>query len=191
MIVGDIIRRNAALYGDREGLIFEGRRYTHREFARRVYRAANALLARGVQPQQRIAILARNCSELLEIFGAGEVAGFIIVNINHRLSIPEICGICADAEPSVFVFEPDFAEAAAAVRAKFPGIRHFIGIGTAAAGAEELRVRDSGRVGGRTGGAAFTGGHRLSDLHQRHHRPPEGRHVLAGRHVGIRAHLRA
>ena len=136
MILGDLIKRNAHLYGDRLGLNFEQHRYTHRQFAQRVYRAANALLARGIRPQERVAILARNCSEALEVLGAGEVSGFITVNINHRLSVREIEEICADAEPSVLVFEPDFADAAEALRARQPGIRLFLGIGTQAAGAE-------------------------------------------------------
>jgi len=133
MIVGDIIERNASLYGDRDGLIFEGRRYSHRAFARRVYRAANALLANGIRPQERIAILARNSSEVLEIFGAGEVAGFVIVNINHRLSVPEVLAIWADAQPCALFFEPDFAEAAAAVCAQFSDIRLLACIGGDAA----------------------------------------------------------
>ena len=140
MILGDIIKRNASLYGDRIGLVFEGRRYTHRDFARRVNRAANALLARGIRPQERVAMLARNCSEVLEVFGAGEVAGFITVNLNHRLSVDEIVDICADSEPSAFVFEPDFAAAAAALRAKMPGIRQFLCIGGTAAGAEDYEA---------------------------------------------------
>jgi acyl-CoA synthetase (AMP-forming)/AMP-acid ligase II len=135
MILGDIIKRNAQLSGDRPGLIFDGRRYTHRQFAQRVYRAANALLARGIRPQERVAILARNSSEVLEVFGAGEVSGFVTVNINHRLSVREIMEICADAEPSVLVFEADFAAAAEALRGK-SSIRLFLGIGTRAAGAE-------------------------------------------------------
>jgi acyl-CoA synthetase (AMP-forming)/AMP-acid ligase II len=140
MIVGDIIRRNASLYGDQIGLVFEGRRFTHREFARRTYRAANALLTLGIRPQERVAMLARNCSEVLEVFGAGEVAGFVTVNLNHRLSVPEIVDICTDAQPSVFVFEPDFAEAAAALRERVPGIRHFICIGGTAAGAADYET---------------------------------------------------
>src|SRR5262245_23700754 len=92
-------------------------------FARRVYRAANALFTRGIRPQERVAILARNSSEVLEVFGAGEVAGFIIVNINHRLSLPEILAIWADAQPCALVFEQAFAEAAAALRAKFADLR--------------------------------------------------------------------
>jgi len=144
MIVGDLFKRNAALYGDRTALVFEGRRYSHNEFLRRIYRAANALLDRGVKAQERVAMLARNCSEVLEIFGAGEVAGFIIVNVNSRLSIDEILRICADADPCVFVFEPEFAEAAAAVRAKLPGVRHFIRIGGAADWAEDYEAALAG-----------------------------------------------
>jgi acyl-CoA synthetase (AMP-forming)/AMP-acid ligase II len=140
MIVGDIIRRNAALYGDQPGLIFEGRRYSHRAFARRAYRAANALFARGIGPQQRVAILARNSSEVLELFGAGEVAGFITVNINHRLSVSEILAVCTDAQPSALFFEPDFADAAEALRAKFPDIRLFACIGGSVAGAEDYEA---------------------------------------------------
>ena len=135
--VGELIKRNAALYGEREGLIFEGRRYTHRAFAHRVYRCANALLARGVKPQERVAMLARNCSEALEVFGAGEVAGFITVNINNRLSVDEALQVCGDAQPSVFVYEPDFDAHAVALRANMPGIRHFIRIGGAATPAKD------------------------------------------------------
>ncbi|HEX4409126.1 MAG TPA: long-chain-fatty-acid--CoA ligase [Xanthobacteraceae bacterium] len=129
MIIGDIIKRNARLRGDYTGVVCDDRRFTHREFAARVYRAANALLARGVRQQERIAILARNGLEVLEVFGAGEVAGFIIVNINNRLTMREIEDICADARPSVMVFEAEFAAAAAALRQKFPDIRQFICIG--------------------------------------------------------------
>jgi acyl-CoA synthetase (AMP-forming)/AMP-acid ligase II len=140
MILGDIIKRNARLQGDSLGLVCEDRRFTHRQFAARVYRAANALLARGVRPQDRIAILAHNGNEVLEVFGAGEVTGFITVNINHRLTGREIQDICADARPSVLVFEPEFAEVAQAVQAKLPGMRKLVCIGGTAGGAEEYEA---------------------------------------------------
>jgi acyl-CoA synthetase (AMP-forming)/AMP-acid ligase II len=140
MIIGDILERNASLYGDLPGLIFEGRRYSHRAFARRVYRAANALLARGIRPQERVAILARNASEVLEVFGAGEVAGFIIVNINHRLSVPEILAIWADSQPCALFFESEFAQAAAALRAKFADLRLTVCFDGAPAGADDYEA---------------------------------------------------
>jgi acyl-CoA synthetase (AMP-forming)/AMP-acid ligase II len=121
-------------------LAFEGHRFSHKEFAARVYQLANALLARGVRPRERIAVLARNSNEVLEVFGAGEVTGFIIANLNHRLSVREIGDICADAQPSVMVFEPDFADAALAAVAKLPSIRNLICINGAIGGAENYET---------------------------------------------------
>ena len=131
MILGDLIKRNAALHGERPGLIFEGLRYSHRQFAHRVYRAANALLERDIRPQERIAVLSRNRSEVLEVLGAGEVAGFITVNINHRLSIAEIEDICRDAQPAALLYESDFAEAAVAMQSRIPGLRLVMGFDAA------------------------------------------------------------
>ena len=126
MILGDIIWRNAQLNGDREAIIFEGRRTTHRDFCKRVHRAANALLMRGVRHQERVAVLARNCQEALEIFGAGEMTGFITININSRLSVKEVEDICQDAQPTVFIYEAEFAAAAEALQARLPCVGLFV-----------------------------------------------------------------
>lgn len=134
MILGDLIQRNAALHGDRLGLVFEDLRFTHREFARRVYRASNAILGKGIRQQERVAILSRNRNEVLELFGAGELTGFITICINHRLSIPEIEEICRDAQPAALFYEVDFAEAAAAMKARIPSLRIVMTFGR---GAEE------------------------------------------------------
>lgn len=132
MILGDIITRNAKLRGGQECLIFEGRRITHRQFRDRVNRIANALIARGIRRQERIAVLARNSAQALEIFGAGETTGFVTVNINNRLSPQEVVDICLDAQPAALVFEPDFRAQAEAVRAAMPGLRLVVAIGGAA-----------------------------------------------------------
>lgn len=123
MNLGTLIKRNAALHGDRLGLIFEDKRFTHREFARRAYRAANMLLDRGIRPQERVAILSRNRNEVLEVFGAGETSGFITVNINHRLSVIEIEQICRDAEPAALFYEAEFAPAAETMQKLIPSLR--------------------------------------------------------------------
>ncbi len=140
MIVGDLIKRNAQLYGDRVGLIFEGQRYTHREFSRRIYRVANALFGREIRPQDRVAVLSRNSSQVLEVCGAGDVAGFITVVLNHRLAQRELEDICADAEPSVLFFERDFADTVEVLRAKTPSIRLFICVTGGVAGAEDYEA---------------------------------------------------
>lgn len=135
MTLGDLIRRSAHLYGRQQAVVFEGRSYTYAEQVSRIYRLANALIARGLRQQQRVAILARNCSEYMEVFGAGEVAGFIIVNLNVRLAASELVTICADSQPSVLIFTEEFAGVAAALRAAVPEIGEAICIGKSAHGA--------------------------------------------------------
>ena len=120
---GDLIKRGAALYGRRPAILFEGREFTFSEQASRMYRLANALLTLGLRKQERVAILARNCSEYIEIFGAGEVAGFVSVNLNCRLSTKELSVICQDCQPSVLIFAEEFAGAASEIAAQVPCIR--------------------------------------------------------------------
>ncbi len=135
MILGDITKRNAQLFGGRVGLVFEGKRITHGEFAKRVYRVANALLAMDVRQQDRIAVLSKSSSELLEICGATDLVGFISVVLNHRLVVRELQDICLDAEPTVLFFAREFAEAAASLRANTPSLQKSICIDGAIEGA--------------------------------------------------------
>jgi acyl-CoA synthetase (AMP-forming)/AMP-acid ligase II len=125
---GDLIKRGRALYGEQTALIFENRRYTFAEQAARIYRLANALLANGLRSQERVAILARNCSEYIECFGACEVAGFVAINLNSRLAEAELGAICQDSQPSVLIYAKEFASTAKTLAAQVSSIRIRIGI---------------------------------------------------------------
>jgi acyl-CoA synthetase (AMP-forming)/AMP-acid ligase II len=129
MTCGDLILRARALYGEQTALLFEERRFTFAEQASRMFRLANALLAKGLRKQERVAILARNCSEYIETFGAGEVAGFVTINLNSRLAEPELAAICQDSQPAVLIYTAEFAAIANAIAAHVSSIRLRIGIG--------------------------------------------------------------
>ncbi len=177
MIIGDLLRRNAQLYGRRTALIFEGRRFTHAEFLGRVHRLSNGLLARGLQRQERVAILARNCNEYLEAFGTAEICGFTAVNLNIRLSETELIDICRDCLPAALVFAAEFAGVAAAIRAAVPGIRIAIAIDASVPEAEDYEAVLAEGAEDEPAQRAAPARHRLSHLHQRIDRPAEGRHV--------------
>ncbi len=81
----------------RLALFFEGRRFTHKQLYERMCRAANGLLERGLVPGERVAILAQNCSQGFEVFGAAELTGMIAVPINYRLSVAEMKASLATA----------------------------------------------------------------------------------------------
>jgi acyl-CoA synthetase (AMP-forming)/AMP-acid ligase II len=142
----DITLRNAQHFPDREAVIFEDRRLTHRAFAARAFRLANALLGRGLLRQERVAVLAPNCSEYLELFAACESANLVIVNLNHRLSARELVDICRDCEPSALVFHEQFTDLAAAVLAAMPAMRVLAGIDTVDHGAEAYEDLLAGSV---------------------------------------------
>ena len=129
---GDLIKRGRALYGPQTALVFEDRRFTFAEQASRIFRLANALLGKGLRKQERIAVLARNCSEYIECFGAGEVAGFVTINLNSRLSEAELAAICQDSQPSALIYAAEFAAPANAIAAQVSSIRVRIGIGSEA-----------------------------------------------------------
>ncbi len=129
MIVGDIIPRNAALRRDKTAIVFDGGALSFGQYAERAYRLANALIGIGVDRQDRISILARNCVEVLEVCGAGETSGLVVHPINFRLTAPESAYLLDDAEPSAVFFEAEFEDAIAANHADRPGIRCFVRIG--------------------------------------------------------------
>jgi acyl-CoA synthetase (AMP-forming)/AMP-acid ligase II len=133
---GDLIKRGRLLYGDQPALSYEGRTFTFAEQAARMFRLANALRGKGIGRQQRVAILARNCSEYVEIFGACEVIGFVAINLNSRLSEAELGAICQDCQPSVLIYAKEFAATAQALAAQVAGIRFTVAIEPS--GADEM-----------------------------------------------------
>ncbi len=78
---------------------------THGEFAGRSFQLARALQRLGVRVGDRVAILAQNCPEYLEVYAAGELGGWTTVTINYRLAEPEVAYILADSRPKVVVCE--------------------------------------------------------------------------------------
>ena len=120
---GDLIKRGRSLYGPQTALIYEDRRFSFAEQAARMFRLANALLAQRLSKQERVAVLARNCSEYVEIFGACEVAGFVAINLNSRLSEAELGAICQDCQPNVLIYSAEFAALANAIAAQVSSIR--------------------------------------------------------------------
>lgn len=120
MILGDAIERNALCYARHPAILFEGRTVTFGDYAARVRKLIDALTARGIGHQARLAILAQNCPEYVEIHGAAGLGGFVAAGVNYRLSAVEQAEILRDCEPSVFVFDSQHAPRAAELQAALP-----------------------------------------------------------------------
>lgn len=90
-----------------------GRSLTYSELNRRADRLAQAMRTTlGIGKGDRVAVLAHNCVETLELFYATGKLGAVMVPLNWRLATAEVRYILNDAEPKALFFGPEFAKIA-------------------------------------------------------------------------------
>ena len=85
--------------------VFWERKRTWADVGERVARLAAALRAHGLSTGGRVAILALNSDDYLELHYAIAWAGGAMVPINTRLAVPEIAYILADSLPEILVVD--------------------------------------------------------------------------------------
>jgi long-chain acyl-CoA synthetase len=91
--------RAARYYSDRTALASARERSTFRELHDRVARIAGALTRQGFKAGDRLAILLPNEPDYIQLVYACAWLGVTAVPLNTRLSVKEIDGILADAQP--------------------------------------------------------------------------------------------
>ena len=79
---------------------------SYRELAERIDRLANALSALGVGFGDRVALLALNSCEVVEIIFATARLGAMAVPLNFRLASRELAFMLRDCTPSLLFFDP-------------------------------------------------------------------------------------
>jgi len=90
LLFGEMLARNARKFPDREAFVHKGVRVTYGELDERVNRLANSLLSRGIQKEDKVAVLLKNRREILEIYFAAGKIGAVNVPLNFRLAPREI-----------------------------------------------------------------------------------------------------
>ena len=88
--VGEVLTFNAQVFPEKIGARDLTRAMTFKLWNERACRFANALRGLGLSKGDRIAVLAYNCLEWVEIYAGAAKAGLVIVPINFRLVGPEI-----------------------------------------------------------------------------------------------------
>jgi acyl-CoA synthetase (AMP-forming)/AMP-acid ligase II len=111
------ILANARIDSAREAIAFEGRHWTHAEFAERVRRLANALIGLGVVPGDRVCVLLTNCPQFLESFFAITAIGALYVPLNTLLTPREYLLLMGDCRPIAIITSTRFGETIAAAEA--------------------------------------------------------------------------
>lgn len=106
----DIVRVQSEQNPESIALSWEGGGLTYRDLYAEVLRAEAGLVARGVRPGDRVAVLSRNRAELVVLYFATSKAGAIFCPFNYWHRREEHEGTIAHCEPRLVFVEPELAE---------------------------------------------------------------------------------
>ncbi|MEP7290708.1 MAG: AMP-binding protein, partial [Chloroflexota bacterium] len=114
-----------------------GRRLSYGDLDERAAKLAGYLREKwGVQPGDRIAILAKNSTEYFEFEFACIRLGALMLPLNWRLADPEILFILNDAEATGLVYDAEFADRIPLLRDNSTA-KHLLRIDSAASGVND------------------------------------------------------
>lgn len=113
MHIRSLLARAVRLFGAHTAVVEADWSCTYAELSERVARLAGALAALGVRRDDRVAILANNRTEFLELYFACAHLDAVLVPVNVRLHAAEIGAILVDAGVRVLVCETEFARSLA------------------------------------------------------------------------------
>lgn len=122
------IRAAAARTPEKAAVGMEGRSLNYRTLIERIDRVSNAARV-GLKLEQgdRVALLAPNCIELVELVCGLSAVGIMAVMVNPRLTAKEIAYICGDSGARAMIVHPDLE--ALAHSADMPGVERMIVLG--------------------------------------------------------------
>ena len=109
---------NAYLFPDKIGARDLARSLTFRGWNDRSCQLANALVGLGLEKGDRIAVLAYNCLEWMEIYAAVAKAGLVVVPINFRLVGSEVQYIVENSEAKAVIVQDDLLDRVEIIRAE-------------------------------------------------------------------------
>ena len=115
--IGTWLTRRVLLSPDKEAVVDGGKRLTYRQLDQRTSQLARALMDLGLQYGDRLAILAHNRLEFLEVIMTAAKLGLILVPLNWRLTASELSFILEDSQTETLIYGPELADLAREVRA--------------------------------------------------------------------------
>lgn len=113
--LGTLIAAQALKTPDKVALKDSKRSFTYQEFEKRTSQLANYLIKQGVVRGDRVAILAENSLEYVELLVAGSKVGAIIACQNWRLSRSELTHCVSLVEPKITFTSKRHAKTATAL----------------------------------------------------------------------------
>ena len=120
------LRRSVKLYPDKTAVVCGARRFSYRQFSRRIHRLSRLLVSLGVKPGTVVAYLSRNGHRLLEAYYGVVQTGAIFLPLNVRLTAEDFRYILNHSEARLLLLEEEFLPLIGEVRGELPRINRFL-----------------------------------------------------------------
>lgn len=124
--VADIPRIQAAERPNEVALWFEGRETTFAQWNEMSNRCAQALLAMGLKPGDRVGVLAKNNDDFFALWLGCVKARVCLAPVNWRLAPPEIAFILKDAGAKVLVVGEELAGVVDMIASDLPDLKGLV-----------------------------------------------------------------
>jgi long-chain acyl-CoA synthetase len=108
--VGEMIRRCADATPEAPAVTYEGTTYSFGDLDERSNRVAAALLASGVAPQDRVALIDKNSVEFFDVLLGASKVNATVVPVNWRQSSSEILAILQDCKPRLLFLGSEYVK---------------------------------------------------------------------------------
>jgi long-chain acyl-CoA synthetase len=122
MNIGSLFSRHARYRPNHLAFVFEDQRLTWRELNQSINRLANALLALGIQKEDKVATILPNSLELYETLWAVAKIGAVVVPLSALLLEQAMKSLLRDSDTVLLITNSNFVENINAIRAELPGI---------------------------------------------------------------------
>jgi len=135
MIIGEILARNARMYGDEIALIerepAKDKRVsiTWKEFDETANRIANALISKGIKKGDKVIHLMMNCLEWLPLYFGILRTGAWAVPLNFRFTAGDIRYCAEIAEAKAMIFGEEFIDRVNAIKEDLGSIKDYVFVG--------------------------------------------------------------
>ncbi|MEM8627999.1 MAG: AMP-binding protein, partial [Pseudomonadota bacterium] len=103
------LERTAAVYGQRDGVIYGARRYSWAQVLERSQRLAAGLSAHGIGKGDVVSVMAANTPEMVEAHFGVPAAGAVLNAINTRLDIDTVAYILEHAGTKLLITDTHFS----------------------------------------------------------------------------------
>jgi fatty-acyl-CoA synthase len=122
VLVSDIIRHNARARGASVALVVDDREITYAQLQELVEKTTGALVAKGVGYGDRVAVLAKNSLEYVQLYFATAALGAILVPLNFWHRAAEHAYSIEDSEPMLWFVEAQYDDVSQQARADHPDL---------------------------------------------------------------------